>query len=177
MGLRKIALITSLFFSVFCFSCRGDKNTAPETHRRNFEEEKIAVNREIIRREKADAELIAKRYDWNLTRTQSGLYYQITHNTTAKQAESKDRVKIKGTISLSDGREVYNSENDGMKEFIIDQSDEPVGMHELMKLMREGEKTNAILPSHLAYGVSGDAMMQVPSAALLICKLELIKIN
>ena len=177
MGLRKIVLITSLFFSVFCFSCRGDKNTVPETHRRNFEEEKIAVNREIIRREKADAELIAKRYDWNLTRTQSGLYYQITHNTTAKQAESKDRVKIKGTISLSDGREVYNSENDGIKEFIIDQSDEPVGMHELMKLMREGEKANAILPSHLAYGVSGDAMMRVPSAALLICKLELIKIN
>jgi FKBP-type peptidyl-prolyl cis-trans isomerase len=51
-----------------------------------------------------------------------------------------------------------------------------VGLHELVKLMHEGEKARAIIPSYLAYGITGDGEM-VPFAAFLLCEIELVKIN
>ena len=176
MGLKKILFIIITLFFVVCFSCQNNQTEETKPLRQNVEKEKIAVNREIVRRETADIELITKRYNWNLSRTESGLYYQIAHSTNGKRAQSKDLVKIKGSISLSDGKEIYNSEIDGIKEFIIDRSEDPVGLHELVKTMREGEKVNGIIPSHLAYGISGNGE-HIPPIALLICKIELIKIN
>ena len=77
---------------------------------------------------------------------------------------------------LPDGTEIYNSKTDGVKEFTVNQSDEPVGLHELVRLMRVGERANAIIPFHLAYGASGNGT-DVPPLSSLICKLELININ
>ena len=176
MELRKITFIISILFFVVCFSCQNNPTEDTKPIQQNVENEKIAVNREIVRRETADIELIAKRYDWNLSRTESGLYYQIAHATNGKQAQPKDLVRIKGTIFLSDGKEIYNSEIDGIKEFTVDRSEDPVGLHELTKTMREGEKVNGIIPSYLAHGISGDGEL-IPPIALLICKIELIKIN
>ena len=77
---------------------------------------------------------------------------------------------------LPNGKELYNSAVDGAKEFIVNLSDEPVGLHELVQLMRKGEKVNAIIPSYLAYGTAGNGI-DVPPLSSLICKLELININ
>ena len=176
MGLRRIIFTISMSVFAICFSCQNNQTEKTKPLHQNVEDEKIAVNREIVRRENADIELISKRYNWDLSRTESGLYYQIVHSTDGKQAQPKDLVKIKGTISLSDGKEIYNSEIDGIKEFTVDRSEDPVGLHELIKTMREGEKVNGIIPSHLAYGISGNGE-HIPPIALLICKIELIKIN
>jgi FKBP-type peptidyl-prolyl cis-trans isomerase len=142
----------------------------------DFEEEILSLNQEIVRREKADIELIAKRYEWNLIQTESGLYYQIVKQTKGEYPQKRDKVKVKGIIMLPNGKEIYNSTTDGVKEFTVNLSDEVVGLHELVQLMRVGEKTNAIIPSYLAYGSTGNGM-DVPPLSSLICKLELININ
>jgi FKBP-type peptidyl-prolyl cis-trans isomerase len=180
MGIKTLRLsVISILFVLFYSSCQvGEQKqeVTPITSQYNYEEEKIAVNQEIIRRENADIELIAKRYNWNLTRTETGLYYQIWHSTNGKQPQSKDIVKMKGTIMLPDGKEIFNSNVDGLKEFAVNQSEEPIGLHELVKLMHSGEKANAIIPSHLAYGISGDGR-KIPAASSLICKIELVNVN
>jgi FKBP-type peptidyl-prolyl cis-trans isomerase len=142
----------------------------------DYREEKIALNREFVRRENADIELIARRYEWNLTRTESGLYYEFVNQTKGEYPKKGNIVKIKGSIMLANGKEVYNSETDGIKEFVVEQSEEPVGLHELVKLMRVGEKANAIIPSNLAFGTSGDGV-EIPPASSLVCKLELVSIK
>ena len=168
-------VFTVVFIFFIFFSCQNNKNNTPSvTH--NYESEKIVVNREIVRREHEDIELIAKRYGWNLTRTESGLYYQIIKSTNGAYPKGRNRVKIEGNIMLVNGKEIYNSKTDGVKEFTVDQSDEPVGLHELVKRMRIGEKANAIIPSHLAYGTSGSGN-DVPPAASLIYKIELTSIK
>jgi len=172
----KIQQITFFLLLFIFFSCQYNKKNTHSVIYEDFEEETIALNKEIIRREKADIELIAKRYKWNLIQTESGLYYQIVNNTKGEYPKRKDKVKIKGMIMLPDGREIYNSQTDGMKEFVVGLSDEPVGLHELVQLMRVGEQANAIIPSYLAYGTSGNGI-DVPPLSSLVCKLELININ
>jgi hypothetical protein len=175
MGMKPVRLVLlSVSIILFCSACRQPE--LPESPSQNYGKELIAVNHEIIRRENADIELILKRYNWDLTRTESGLYYRIMVPTNGKQPQSNDIVKIKGTISLRDGKEIYNSTLDGLKEFVIDQSEEPVGLHELLKLMHAGEKAKAIIPSYLAYGISGDGI-KIPAISSLICKIELVNVN
>ena len=174
----RVLKIKILFITVLCifFSCRYNNKEIMHVISDDFEEEKIAVNKEIVRRENADIELIAKRYEWNLTRTESGLYYQIVNQTNGEYPKKRNRVIIKGNIVLINGKEIYNSKFDGMKEFVVEQSEEPVGLHELVKLMRVGEKANAIIPSNLAYGITGDGG-EIPPAASLICNIELVSIK
>ena len=175
MGM-KLAKLLSLALLFFYFSCQNNKQHTPSVIPQNLEKEKIEVNREIIRRENADIELIAKRYKWDLTQSASGLQYQILNRTKGEFPKRKDIVKIKGIIMLPNGKEIYNSNTDGLKQFAVDMSEEPVGLHELVKLMRIGEKANAIIPSYLAYGISGDGI-SIPAASSLICKIELTNIN
>jgi FKBP-type peptidyl-prolyl cis-trans isomerase len=40
--------------------------------------------------------------------------------------------------------------------------------------MHAGEKARAVIPSHLAYGISGNG--QIPAAAFLMCEIEIIKV-
>jgi FKBP-type peptidyl-prolyl cis-trans isomerase len=179
MGMKNLRLsVMSILSVLFCFSCQiSEQELEPRPiSSQNYEKEKIEVNQEIIRRENADIELIAKRYNWKLTQTETGLYYQILNPTNGKQPQSKDVVKIKGSIMLPDGKEIYNSDVDGLKEIIINQSGEPIGLHELLTLMHAGEKANAIIPSYLAYGISGDGM-KIPAISSLICKIELINVK
>jgi len=175
MKILKIIFAVLLFFYSSCQNKNNKQDTLPVIPQ-NLEKEKIEVNIEIIRRENADIELIAKRYKWDLTQSESGLYYQILNQTKGEFPKRKDIVKIKGVIMLPDGKEIYNSNTDGIKQFAVDLSEEPVGLHELVKLMRAGEKANAIIPSYLAYGISGDGI-NIPAASSLICKIELTNIN
>ena len=170
-----------LFYSgmMLLFTSCGNDEVVPKSQNRvyqTYEEEKIAVNQEIVRREHADIALVAKRYHWNLTQTPTGLFYEILNKKEGTSPKTKDVVKIKGKIYLQDKTEIYNDKVDGMKEFVIDRSDDAVGLHELIKLMRQGEKSHAIIPSYLAYGISGDGE-QIPALSFLICEIELVKIN
>ena len=166
----------SVFILLIGMSACHKKQIVPlPTQTVNYEEEKIAVNQEIARRELADINLIAQRYGWNLTKTESGLLYMIENKNDSPRAQKGNRVQIKGTITLADGSIFYDSKTDGIKEFTIDGSEDIVGLHELVKLMGVGEKANAIIPSFLAYGISGDGL-EVPALSSMICEIELIKI-
>jgi FKBP-type peptidyl-prolyl cis-trans isomerase len=177
MDLRRTGILIIAFFVCFVyFSCQNKKQEQPKQKQVNIEKEKIAVNQEIVRKDNADIELIAKRYGWNLVQSESGLCYQIITSGKGDKSQPKDIVQIKGRISLPDGTDIYNSTNEGVKEFRVDRSEDAVGLHELVKLMRAGDKARAIIPSYLAYGISGDGE-QIPPIALLICEIELIKIN
>lgn len=142
----------------------------------DYNEEKIAVNQEIARREAADIELIAKRYNWNLIQTESGLLYQILQPKNEQKPQKGNLVQIEGSIVLPDGTTIYDSQTDGIKEFIVNGSDDAVGLHELVQLMSKGDQAQAIIPSFLAYGITGDGIM-IPGLSSLICEITLINIK
>ncbi len=136
----------------------------------------VDVHREIARREMADIQLIAKRYNWHLTQTSSGLMYEIVKEHQNSMPTAGDMVTITGTIATPAGVAVFDSPKDGKKTFQVNRSDDFVGLHELVQLMHEGDSINAIIPSFLAYGISGDGD-KIDGATSLICKIKLININ
>ena len=143
--------------------------------KQDYSQEIISVNKEIVRREQADIKLLSKRYNWDLVQTESGLCYQILNPNQLPKAQKGDIVQLKGNISTADGNIIYNTRRDGIKEMRVLGSEDIVGLHELVQLMSEGEQARAIIPSFLAYGISGDGM-DVAALSSVICEIEIIKI-
>ncbi len=175
MGQVKFLLYSLLFFFLMACQRHAPIVDIPQP-KADYNEEKIAVNQEIARREAADIELIAKRYNWNLIQTESGLLYQILQPKNEQKPQKGNLVQIEGSIVLPDGTTIYDSQTDGIKEFIVNGSDDAVGLHELVQLMSKGDQAQAIIPSFLAYGITGDGIM-IPGLSSLICEITLINIK
>jgi len=177
MGLKQIFFL--LFYGLLMLlstSCNEPVAVEQPPVRQIDEEDKISANKEIVRQEHDRIMLLARRYNWNLTQSESGLFYEILNEKSGNSPQSKDKVQIKGKIYLQDGTEIYSDQANGVKELIVNRSEDIVGLHELVKLMHEGEKSRAVIPSYLAYGISGDGDL-IPPAAFLLCEIELVKIN
>lgn len=166
--------IILLWISTFV-SCHSESKELQKPTIDNLDEKILNANKLIVKDEAKDIELLLKRYGWEMQSSGSGLYYEITDKKEGNKLLQKgDKVEINYSISLINGKEVYNSKKDGIKTIVIEQSDEPAGLHELLKLMRIGEKAKAIMPSHLAYGILGDND-KIPPYATLIYRIEIIK--
>lgn len=141
----------------------------------NLDEKLVGVNELIVRDESKDIQLLLKRYQWEMKSTGTGMYYSIDNKGNKPLIEKGDKVEMEYSISLINGKEVYNSKNNGTKTLIVEQSDEPIGLHELLKMMSLGDKAKAIIPSHMAYGILGDND-QIPPYATLIYRIEVINV-
>ncbi|HOI87851.1 MAG TPA: FKBP-type peptidyl-prolyl cis-trans isomerase, partial [Lentimicrobium sp.] len=74
------------------------------------------------------------------------------------------------------GDEIYNSDKDGLKEFLIGRGGVESGLEEGILLLRVGDKAKFIIPSHLGFGLLGDQNL-VPPKSTLIYDLELISLH
>jgi peptidylprolyl isomerase len=66
------------------------------------------------------------------------------------------------------GEEIYNSKDAEAKQFVVDKSEEIAGLHEAVKLMNKGAEARLIIPSHLAYGTSGDGKKIKPYQTIIM---------
>ncbi|MDR1792017.1 MAG: FKBP-type peptidyl-prolyl cis-trans isomerase [Bacteroidales bacterium] len=182
MGIRQILnnifLLCTLFVLV---ACSGDEQPTahvyPVATPSYTTQDNVVANKEIVRREAEDAALLAARYGWDLQRTETGLCYQIVNpKNGGVKPKPRDRVQLKGKICTPKGDVVYDYKKDGIKEFVVDGSEDAVGLHELVQLLKTGQKVNAIIPSYLAYGINGNGG-RIPAYSALVCELELVNIN
>lgn len=113
-------------------------------------------NKRIVQLENEEIALFIKRYKWDMRNTGTGLRIEITETTNGKIPKEGNTVTLSYTTSLLTGETVYRSSESGDKSFVVDRTEEISGLHEAVKLMKKGESARLIIPSHLAYGVSGD---------------------
>ena len=140
-------------------------------------EDLIRNQQHIVRDESLEIDEYIARRNLDMTTTQTGLRYKIYHQGSGnKSVEEENWVKINYSVSLLDGTTVYSSDSSGALEFQVGKSDIATGLQEGVKQMKEGDKALFIIPSHLAYGLTGDGD-QIKHYAALVIDAELIKIN
>jgi FKBP-type peptidyl-prolyl cis-trans isomerase len=106
--------------------------------------------------------------------TASGLQYKIVNQGKGLVPKSTDKVSIKYSIHLINGKKVLSTDPSGSTwEHHIDKA--LPGMQEALCLMPEGSKYIIYLPSGLGFGEQDD-VQSIPPGSALICELELIKI-
>ena len=132
----------------------------------------IEGNKKILRWEDEEMSLFIKRYGWDMQRTGTGMYYQILTPGHGETFQEGDDITLEYNTFLLSGEMVYDSEHDGVKRFKVGRSDEIDALHEAAAFLRPGAKARLVIPSYMAYGVSGDGNKingRVPIAMMVTC--------
>lgn len=136
----------------------------------------VKVNRYLTKMEKEDILAYIHRHGWNMTETGSGLWYDIYEKGEGMQAEVGKVALISYKVWLLSGELVYASPDDQPKMFKIGHGGVESGLEEGILLLREGDKSHMILPSHLAYGLLGDDN-KIPPRMPIVYQVELIELK
>lgn len=139
----------------------------------NFNAEKAKRLEE--ERRKAEQALAAETEGFE--RTQSGLFYKITHKGNGKKAQVGDNVSVHYTGMLLD-KTVFDSSHRRNQplSFTVGVGQVISGWDEGILLLEEGDKARLVIPADLAYGSRGAGGV-IPPNAPLIFDVELVAVR
>jgi peptidylprolyl isomerase len=155
-----------------CKTSTEKNNTASQTTQK---EDLIRHQQGVIRDEDEEIESYIRRKQYNMTRSQTGLRYMIYHSGNQdKKIADEDVVILRYKVALLDGKQIYSSETDGAMELKVGKSEVASGLQEGLKYMNEGDKAIMIIPSHLAYGLTGDGD-RIKRYNVLVVDVEIVE--
>lgn len=163
--------LSILLFLLMVLSCTSDEQRDKEkTNPAGLKEQLIRANRQFVKNQLDDIKGYIERHGYRMDSTQTGLQYQIKKGDPANTiaADSNDIAGIRYKLRLLDGRECYTQDSALYREYHLTNDDMPAGLREGVLLMHEGDKALLIIPSYLAFGLTGDGDCIPPNAALVV---------
>ncbi len=163
----------SLWFGIFFLLIGCDRQTSQEEQPPDgawLKEKLIGANRQFIRNQLDDIDSYVERHGYLMDTTATGLHYQIKRISRpgVRQVTLNDIAGIRYTIELLDGRKCYTADSALYREYHLATDDMPAGLREGILMMKEGERALFIIPSYLAFGITGDGDCIPPNAALVM---------
>ena len=169
--------ITKIFiliaFSIL-FSCNSGENKKKDLNK--YKEPLLKINKYLVNEDQERIKSYINRKKWDMTQTETGLWYMIYENGEGEQAQVDDIITLKFTLELLDGTLCYSSDSIGLKKFKVEKSDVEGGLHEGILYLHEGDKARFIMPPYLAHGLLGDDY-KIPGRATIVYNVEVVKIN
>ncbi|MFN8698532.1 MAG: FKBP-type peptidyl-prolyl cis-trans isomerase [Flavobacteriales bacterium] len=168
----------AVFFTVALLGCNGcrDKQDATVTNYEQIQRDLIESNRKKHLAEDQRIRDYCKARNWPVQVTATGLHYWIYEKGTGVRAENENVAVVSYTIELMDGRQCYEASAKEPSRFLIGKDNVESGLHEALLLMREGDKIKLVMPSHLAFGFTGDSDC-IPQESTVIYDLQLIRLE
>lgn len=143
----------------------------------NYDKEKLLqINRHLLEEEEHLIESYTDRLQADVKKTGTGLRYYLVSEGHGAQPKEGNTVRIQYKIKRLSGEVLYASEENSYKSFLIGKDEIESGIHEGLQLMKTGGKSNFIVPSHLAFGFSGDRN-KIPPSTPLIYEIYLLGIE
>lgn len=161
---------------VFFFSCSSGQESNRKMDKEEIKEHLIKANKIFIVNEAGGINDYIERHGLVMDTTPTGLRVKVERTGRGKHPAKENRVTVNYIVSLLDGTECYRSDSAGALTFGMSYDDVPRGLRETVGMMAVGDKALAILPSHLAYGFTGDGK-KIPSNSSLVYQVELLKIE
>lgn len=167
-AVRNLLGIIAMLMMVSCMQDRSPKEetiSGPE-----MKERLIRANRQFVKNQLDDIQGYIERHGYTMDSTRTGLQYRIrrSEHVNAPPATADNIAGIRYKIKLLDGRECYTTDSALYREYHLTKDDMPAGLREGVLLMHEGDKALLIIPSYLAFGLSGDGDCIPPNAALVM---------
>lgn len=104
----------------------------------------------------------------NATKTDSGLYYVINEEGSGNKPTENSAVNIDYKLSFLDGTPIGQSDSE-----ILELKQIIPGLREGIQLFKEGGEGVLLIPSELAYGLSGNNTGSIPGGKVLVFDIKL----
>jgi FKBP-type peptidyl-prolyl cis-trans isomerase FkpA len=158
-------------------SCGSHNNTqAKKVNFDSLREPLINANKLSVKRESDEIDQYAKFKGWDMITTGTGIRYMIYKHGDGAMAKTGQWAKMNYKISLLNGTLCYSSDVKGPKAFMIGEDHVESGLHEAITYLHVGDKAMIILPSHLAFGLSGDDN-KIPPRSSVLYDIELLSLR
>lgn len=177
---------TLLFITVsLIFGCSGyepkpdqqtDREAISEQERGDIKEALIKQNQIRVKEESNHIAEYVEKTGLRMKKSDTGLYYRISKEGNGPKASMLSEVSLKYKVSLLDGTYCYSSDSTEILNLTVGQSNEPSGLQEGLLYIPEGSIATIIIPSYLAYGLTGDGD-KIPGSQSLIYEIELLKVR
>jgi len=171
---RFVVIVAFLFMSCGCK--KGENRQVLQNGSEDQDEMLVRINKYLVEKDVELIESYARRREWSIAQTESGLFYEIYERGSGDSAKDGRQVTINYTLSLLDGTVCYSSDQSGPKTFRLGRSREESGLEQGLLMMRAGDKAHLILPPHLAHGLLGDEE-KIPARSVIVYNVELLKIE
>jgi len=158
------------------FSCNSEEQRPKVIGKRQLDSAFVEANKHLVKSENEQIEDFIRRYKWNMTKTTTGLRYQIYQKGQGEPVTTGKVVKLHYILSLLSGDTCYTSHKDGLKVFLVGKGGVEPGLEEAILFLRKGDKAKIIVPSHLAFGLLGD-QRKIPQKAVLVYDLEVTDVT
>ncbi len=175
--MKNSEIFSIVLISLYLFAaCKSEPANTADENLLEDKEKLLEVNKILVKKDAEKIAAYAERHGWEMTETETGLWYMIYHNGRGGRAQSGMAATIEYQISLLDGTACYSSDNSGPRQFKIGQGGVESGLEEGILFMHEGDKARFIMPPHLAHGLLGDEH-KIPARAIIVYEVELIKLD
>jgi len=171
---RRLPLVIVIALMASCNGCREQKTTQEEPV--VTIDDMVRNNKRIHEEEMRNIEGYVQQKKWPVLKTATGLNYWIYEAGSGEMARLKDIVSVAYHIELMDGTACYDASKEAPKRFTVGHDNVESGLHEVVQLMRKGDKAKVVLPSHLAFGLTGDSN-KIPQNATVIYDLQIVDIQ
>ena len=161
---------------VVSYACSGNDSPEADKTVEVKKDDLLRANQFLVGKDNDLIRAYAKRRNWNIDFTGTGLAYDIYEYGSGPPAVKGSTVTIEYKVSLLDGKVCYTSEKDGPKSFRVGQGGVEAGLEEGMLMLNEGDKARFILPPFLAHGLIGD-QISIPPRAIVVYELELVNVS
>ncbi len=161
---------------MFFVACSSNNKPKQRQSTSVSKEALIEMNKAKIAEENDRIESMLSRYQWPVSKTETGVYYWIYEKGHGVKVEQGNILYCEYNLKLPNGDEIYNSNTDDALILKIGKSDIPSGLEEVLLLMHQGDKAKIIVPSYLAYGLAGDNN-KIPSSATLIYDISIGRVD
>jgi len=159
---------SDIYFDIKVRKVQTQEDIDRETQIQNMqlEQEEMTLIEEYVRNNKITVQP-----------TGSGIYFLETKKGTGKSPVKDGYVSVHFTVSLLGGEKLFSTIERGEPiDFKFGSQFENEGFQEVVGLMREGGKANAIVPSAMAFGAQGAGNGVVPPFSSLYYDIDLVKI-
>lgn len=173
---NKILIISLLLLTISCGRKYAEEDLTAQTLTKEdslrIREEKIKeslekTNQIVIKKERERIKAYSERNSWKLKEI-DGVFLEIISESKGKKIEDQDKVTLTYKCFLLNGEKIYDSEKDGEIHLKIGvDSEYPLGLQKALLQLNYNTKARIIIPSSLAYGLSGDGKKIPPSTTLI----------
>ncbi|MEM9051743.1 MAG: FKBP-type peptidyl-prolyl cis-trans isomerase [Bacteroidota bacterium] len=168
--------ITLVFLWLLLFAASCDDSSTKLNRNIPTQEQLIEANKKKIGKESKLIDDFIKQSGWEMSTTSTGIRYDVFHKAEGVNAKSGSIVSIDYSLYLLDGSKISDTKVSGPVTFKVGEGDVVSGLHEAVTLLAEGDSARVILPSYLAYGLTGD-QNRIPPNAALFYSLSLVKLD
>lgn len=174
--MKKIYFMLSILLFIACETKKTQPTgtiTNTQAIETTEEDPFIQLNAHALSLENEEIDLYIQHHEWTMIKTGTGLRYMLLREGDGAKPIEGNSVTLRFKTFLLTGEEIDNSEKSGDIHFVVNKSEAIPALHEAVQLMPYGSKARLIIPSHLAYGVSGDGQ-KIGIAQCLRMEIELL---